>query len=131
MRKALLVLSALFAIGCATTEFRTYEGWDNIIEGQGGTKTVVDGIDFWEDGDPPRRYKILGYVTDERTDGGLQRAGLPHDIAAKAKEVGAQAVILTGQDSRVTGFQKVPYGGVRVNQKNSTHFAVVKYLPDH
>jgi hypothetical protein len=42
--------------------FRAFEGNGSLIEGKGGTKTVVDGMEIWDNGDPPRRFSILGYL---------------------------------------------------------------------
>jgi hypothetical protein len=94
--------------------FLSYDGWDSVQQGQGGEKKVVAGVDFWMQGSPPRRFKILGSI-----DGAARRGGLvgrisfsrPEDSVAKqARDVGGDAVILT--DAR------------------GPHYLVVKYLPD-
>jgi len=98
----------------AGTGFLTYDGWDSVQQGRGGEKKVVDGVDFWMAGSPPRRFKILGTI-----DGALRKGGLvgmvsfssPEDAVAKQTlAVGGDAVILT--DAR------------------AANYLVVKYLPD-
>lgn len=92
-----------FLLGACHTTFQPYEPADNSFKGQGGTKLVIDGIDFWENGTPPRRYRILGIIDDSRPSGPLPMASLQSDIAAKAQETGGDAVILMGADSQITG----------------------------
>ena len=61
---AILLLSLALAAGGISTvaaqEFLPYEGKNAVQEGDGGTKKVVDGVDFWADGAPPRPFKLLG-----------------------------------------------------------------------
>jgi hypothetical protein len=62
----LLLLSGLFlAAGCASTptptQFTAYHGTE-VFQGQGGMPRTVDGIEFWDDGEPSHRYKILGVI---------------------------------------------------------------------
>jgi hypothetical protein len=111
-----LALATLFAAPAAWagTGFLTYDGWDAVQQGQGGEKKVVAGVDFWMQGSPPRRFKILGSI-----DGAARRSGLvgrisfssPEDgVAKQTRDVGGDAVIVT--DAR------------------APHYLVVKYLPD-
>ena len=98
----------------AGTGFLTYDGWDSVQQGQGGEKKVVAGVDFWMQGSPPRRFKILGSIDGARRKGGL--GGMiafssPEDgVAKQTREVGGDAVILT--------------------DVHAPHYLVVKYLPD-
>ena len=87
-KTALAILVALFAwmsfpIGTAmaSPEFLSYESKNSIRDGQGGERKTVDGIDFWMRGDPPRRYQVIGSLTDERHKTGLigaNKSGCPH-----------------------------------------------------
>jgi len=111
-----MVAAALLAgpAAWAGTGFLTYDGWDSVQQGRGGEKKVVDGVDFWMSGSPPRRFKILGSIDGARRRGGL--AGMvsfssPDDgVAKQTLAVGGDAVILT--DPR------------------AANYLVVKYLPD-
>lgn len=74
MKKAIavvMVLASSLLAGCATTEYKAYEGKGNVIDGKGGTKVVVDGMEIWDNGEPPRKFKILGI--DDQRPGGLSR----------------------------------------------------------
>jgi hypothetical protein len=98
----------------AGTGFLTYDGWDAVQQGRGGEKKVVAGVDFWMQGSPPRRFKILGSIDGPRRKGGL--GGMiafssPDDgVAKQTRDVGGDAVILT--------------------DAQAPHYLVVKYLPD-
>jgi hypothetical protein len=63
-RKVIVVLlCAVLMASCGTIfVFKPFEGNGSLIEGKGGTKTVVDGMEIWDNGDPPRRFSILGYL---------------------------------------------------------------------
>lgn len=90
MKVFVFLLTALFSglvTSCSSTKFMEYRG-PNIVQGKGGTLRVVDGVDFWENGDPDRKYKILGVIDDSRGDGLISRIGKDSDIANKAKEYG-------------------------------------------
>src|SRR5258708_3279578 len=53
----------MLVASCGTLfAFRPFEGNGTLIEGKGGTKTVVDGMEIWDNGEPPRRFSILGYL---------------------------------------------------------------------
>ena len=112
-----------------------------MIEGQGGTKKVVDGMDVWTNGDPPRRFRILGIIDDERPGGLIPMAGLKHDIVKKAREHGGDAVILLSSSSQLAGYYTAAtaqfYGNSATSfgsattvplTKRTSKFVVIKYL---
>ena len=98
-----LGVALLLMAGCATTVFKPFEARINSFEGKGGTKTTVDGMDIWDNGDPPRRYKILGILEDERPNGPIAMASLMSDIVQKAKEAEGDAVIQISSESQLAG----------------------------
>jgi hypothetical protein len=59
---ALLVTTVLLC-GCSSTKFTEYHG-SEVFQGKGGTMRSVDDIDFWEHGDPDRKYRILGIIEE-------------------------------------------------------------------
>ena len=76
-----------------------------MVEGHGGTRKVVDGMDVWTHGDPPRRFQVLGIIEDERPGGVIPMAQLEHDIVQKTRQNGGNVVILVSSashSSRVT-----------------------------
>lgn len=143
---------SLYCIGAAViavaspaigkTKYETYEARNSVVEGQGGSRTTKDGVDFWTTGDPPRRYQILGIIRDNRGTGPLHGAAIGSaGIAKKVREVGGDAAILLNQNTAVKGIfsqgQASAYGnqaygsGIAIPiQERFTTFAVVKYLPD-
>lgn len=118
----------LFA-GCASTEYRAYEGKDNIVQGVGGTKDVTDGVEFWMTGTPPHKYKVIGIASGAIGSGYGADGIIQSSIAGKVKELGGSAaVLITGNTSGPTvgmvyGNAMMMGGGVRELQ-----FAIVKYL---
>src|SRR5437870_12522601 len=102
-RLFLILVMALFCAGCASTDFQAWEGRNSVIEGHGGTRKVVDGVDIWTTGDPPRRFRILGILDDERPGGIIPMAELKHDVAKKARERGGDALIVISSSSQLAG----------------------------
>jgi hypothetical protein len=95
---------AVACVGCANTEFQTWEGRNSVVEGRGGTRKVVDGMDVWTYGDPPRRFQVLGIIQDNRPGGIVPMAQMKHDIVAKARQSGGDAVILVSSQSQLAGY---------------------------
>lgn len=129
--------------GCASTQFKAYEGRGNVIEGRGGTRVVVDGMDIWENGDPPRKFKVLGLIEDERPGGIIPMGQLQGDLVKKAREVGGQALIKINSQSQIMGYQTSGYASANTlgsstrstgtattiaARKNFATFAVIQYL---
>jgi len=77
-----------------------------IKDGQGGERTTIDGTDIWKQGDPPRRYQILGAITDERCNcNALFRkviSALDSDIAKATKAAGGDAAILQSESNMIS-----------------------------
>ena len=92
---------------CASTEYSTYEG-NAIRTGTGGTKKVVEGIDIWDSGSPPRKFKVLGVVRDSRSTGPLGQMNFYKTLAAQARAQGGDAVIIVGSRVRHTGSFTTP-----------------------
>lgn len=135
---ALMILAA-----CATTEFKPFEAKDNLFEGKGGTKTVVDGMEIWDNGDPPRKFKVLGIIDDERPGGVIPMSKLRSDMVAKARETGGDALVQLGNQSQISGYYTSGSGSARTYgssataygssttvpvRRNVAKFAVIKYL---
>lgn len=142
--------------GCATTEYKSFESKNNLFEGTGGTKIVVDGMDIWDNGEPPRTFKVLGIIDDERPGGIIPMASLRGDMAKKAREAGGDAVIQLSSESRISGYYSSGTATARTTgnvtagygptatykssttaygtsttvpmKKNAAKFAVIKYL---
>lgn len=107
MRTFLLIFSLVFLSSCATTEFKPVEEKNVVFEGKGGTKTVIDGMDIWKDGEPPHKFKVLGFIFDQRSGAILPAALLYADVARKAREVGGSALIQLVNQSQAEGYYTV------------------------
>jgi hypothetical protein len=137
------------AVAMAAPQFLAYEGRNAIHEGEGGNKKALEGVDFWFNGDPPRRFKVIGVITDRRMETGIygmiRMSGLEYDIAKAAKAANGDAVILEreGEDLLgVGGFSSAYATGNRnwasgfgssIAAPIKAHLAryvVVAYLPD-
>jgi hypothetical protein len=152
-----LVVLALGASAAVADDFVAYEGKDTIQEGNGGEKKTVDGIDFWSNGAPPRKFKLLGYISDTRLRSGLigkiRMSGLESSVAKEAKKAGGDAVILVDANAETTGYvgqsntsaqasatatgntataqgHSWTTGATVAVQKQHSRYAVIKYLED-
>lgn len=102
--KKLLLIALLPLVGCVgfSTEYRPYEGTQNLYQGRGATKAVVDGMEIW-DGEPPRKYMVLGVLKDERPGAVVPMAMLRGSMVKEAKAKGGDALIDMGGSSQFTG----------------------------
>lgn len=127
----ILVIVALLASGCASTNYKAWEGKNTVFEGQGGTRNTINGIDFWENGDPPRKFQFMGIIEDDRPGGIIPMARLKGDVAREAKAQGADAVIIFSSGSQITGYI-TSFGTSTASsvplRRNNARFAVIKYL---
>jgi hypothetical protein len=158
VRTALLAVALSLSVSAVLAqEFSAFEGKNALREGEGGSKKVVEGIDFWSDGAPPRKFKLLGFVTDRRHKTGLvgmiSMSSLEKDVAELAKKNGGDAVILMASDAETVGVVGNSFGsasgtatvqGNTVNarssgwntgmaapvQKQNSKFAVVQYVKE-
>ena len=107
-------------LGCSVvlaSDFSSYEGPNAVQVGTGGEKHVVDGVDFWSNGAPPRKFQLLGFITDSRMKSGVigwfRMHGLESHIADEAKKAGGDAVILVDAEAVTKGY-------VTTTQANTT-----------
>ena len=138
----LVTLSAMLLTACAT-EFKTFEAKNNAFEGVSGTKVVVDGMDVWDNGEPPRKFKILGFIEDERPGGPIYMAQLRGDVVKKARQAGGDAVVQAVSQSQINGYYSSGAGTATSKgntttatgfnstvavRRNTSKFAVIKFL---
>lgn len=138
-----VVLAVSLVMGCATTEYKSFEGKANVFEGEGGTKVIVDGMELWDNGDPPRKFKVLGIIDDERPGGLIPMSQLRSDMVKKALEAGGDALIQLGSQSQIAGYytsgsasaygygnSATAYGSSTTMpvRRNVAKFAVIKYV---
>ena len=142
MVKNLFLLVSVFTlfVGCSTT-YQSFEGNGQAIEGQGGTKEVIDDMDVWNYGTPPYKYTLIGVIDDKRPGGPLYMSSIYRDAVSKAKEAGGDAIIIESNESEVTGSYNTGstgyvagnnvYSGASTSvavKKNYSRFLVIKYI---
>ena len=102
MKCIAIVLAIIGLSACADTEVYNYSG-SQIYQGTGGASRNVDGVELWVNGTPPRRYRIIGYITDQRLGGPLAMAGRNRGMASAARKAGGDAILLMGEQTNGMG----------------------------
>lgn len=128
MRFIIFIISAFTLVGCATVDFQPYEGKNNLYEGEGGTKIVVDGIDFWANGSPPRKYSIIGMVVSETGSGAGDESIIRSSIAGEIKKQGGDAAVQVNNNSSFSGVIRTAPGFYMTTRVRRMKFAVIKYV---
>lgn len=128
MRYVVLLILACILAGCATVDFQSYEGKDNLYEGEGGTKLVVGDIDFWVNGAPPRKYSILGTVTSEIGGGSWDEAVMRSAVASEVRKQGGNAAVEVDNNSSLTGTFHAGPGMLMTTAVSRMQFSVIKYV---
>ena len=141
MITALTIVFLLAGCASVTTEYKAFEGvqaW--IVKGQGGAKVVVDGMEIWVDGEPPRKFMILGFIDYTRDVGWMYAPPHRGDVVKKAREAGGDAVIKLNTQSQLEGFYSAggaSAGAYSVYVRNTIYdspemlmskYAVIKYV---
>jgi hypothetical protein len=97
-------LAVIWLAGCASTDYQAVESSGPLVgQGQWGTRKVVDGVDIWTSGAPPRKYRVLGVIHDTRGAGPLPMAGYYSGIAGKVKQYGGDAAIEVSSQRQYVG----------------------------
>lgn len=123
----IICLLAFVLAGCATVDFQPYEGKNNRYEGNGGTKVVVDGVEFWANGSPPRKFIIIGMVESEIGSGVGDEALIRSAVASEVKKRGGSAAIQINNNSSFAGVIRTAPGYYMAANVRRMKFAVVKY----
>jgi hypothetical protein len=111
--------AAVILCDCAPESFHWSEGQNSVVVGRGGTRKVVDGVDVWVNGEPPRRFRVLIIVGDIRPGPATSLAELERDIVKKVRKYGGDAGIIISNPSHVDPMLRVP---------ERSRFAVIKYV---
>lgn len=127
MRFIICVILACTLAGCATVDFQPYEGKNNLYEGEGGTKVVVNGIDFWANGSPPRKYSIIGMVVSEVGSGIGDEAIIRSSVASEVKKQGGNAAVQVNNNTAFSGIINTASGLYMATNVKSMKFAIIKY----
>ncbi|MDP2072298.1 hypothetical protein [Methylotenera sp.] len=127
MRLFITLFLVTLLTGCATTDFQPYEGKNNLYEGEGGTKVIVNGVEFWANGSPPRKYSIVGMVVSEVGSGIGDESMIRSAVANKVKEKGGDAAVQVTNNTTFSGILRASSGFYMATNVKSMQFAVIKY----
>ena len=128
MRFATALMLAFTLVGCATVDFQPYEGKNNLYEGEGGTKVVVDGIEFWANGSPPRKFSIIGMVVSEIGSGVGDEAMIRSSVAGEVKKQGGDSAVQVNNNNSFAGVIRTAPGFYMAAGVRRMQFAVVRYV---
>src|ERR1035441_2407602 len=143
----ILVLALALLTGCISTQFEEYRG-HAIFEGKGGSVRNVNGIDVWDVGQPDCKFKIIGYIQQEKHQKGLLSRAMASsaeesEMIDEAKKHGGDAVVFLSSTSKITGADTFSSGyatssgssatyisnsNTRVSTQENRLVAIVKYL---
>jgi hypothetical protein len=139
-----ITCSALLS-GCATGTVLKWTGQQE-FEGKGGAVQTIDGIDFYNGGEPAGRYRVLSIVQGSYYRGGdillsvLSHQKAINKLVKEAKAEGADAVVVISTQYEVLGSSTVGGGivtaqgtmnyssGTMINGVQSGSVALVKYI---
>jgi hypothetical protein len=142
-RFTFLLAVPLLCPSCTTTDFQSWEGRNSVVEGHGGTRKVVDGMDV---SDTRRSTETFPSVRHHR--GRTTWWPYPHGAVEarhrqKARQNGGDAVIFVSSQSQLAGYYTAgsasaySYGGygsafgssttVPITRRSSA-YVVIKYL---
>lgn len=105
----IVLAASLCLAGClSTTNFKSYDDGGAHYLGRGGAKEVVDGIELWTNGSPPRVYQVIGLIEDTRRKAVLPMATFKTDLVKAIKEHGGTAGIILTQGVQQLGTYTPP-----------------------
>lgn len=122
--KLILTLLSFFTFGCANTRYTEYRG-DGIIQGKGGSVRTVSGVEIWENGEPNRKYKIIGFAQDNRGEGPIANAVWDSAITKLVKQKSGDAVVFVSTTKVLSGI--ILENGV-IQHRNESKILIIKYL---
>jgi hypothetical protein len=128
LRHLLLLLVTSLLVACATIDFQPFEAKINVFDGTGGTKVVVDGVDFWANGTPPRKYKLLGIVSSEVGAGAGAESVIRTAVSVEVRKQGGNAAIEVGNNQAFAGVIRTAPGIYMAANRKQMRFAVIQYV---
>lgn len=123
MRKQVLiaVLVAAGLGGCAATRpaYVEYHGGE-VQVGRGGAMKVVDGVELWSDGSPPRKHRIIAMTTRSSNAPGSVSSRVILDV----KAAGGDAAVQVSATDKLLGVGK----GGSAEYETLYKYAIIKYV---
>ncbi|QSR84475.1 hypothetical protein [Methylacidimicrobium sp. B4] len=119
--RSLLAASGVLLLGaCTQTRYYPFVG-ANEQQGKGiAARRIVNGIDVWSDGTPPRKYEVIGVVYDSRS--GFFRDSILKDVTRKAKQMGGQGILEYQGYAATSSAGVAAVSGASGNMGNSSQF---------
>ncbi|MDF9833046.1 hypothetical protein M2103_001263 [Ereboglobus sp. PH5-5] len=114
----LITLLTVGFVGCASTNVKEYDDGGRIYLGTGGAKETKNGVDIWSEGAPPRYYRVLAMINDERNNAVIPMARFKGDVVKAVRKQGGDAAIIITQGISQMGSYSVP--GVSTTNYNAT-----------
>lgn len=102
----LVALACIGLAACIQAPIQRYEGRPEVRIGNGGAREVVDGVDIWTHGEPPRAYTNIAYTTVESPDGWIGNRMLLSRIAGRVREAGGDAALLGAERTRLSSLHR-------------------------
>lgn len=118
------IILATIICGCVNTRYTEYRG-DGIIQGKGGSVRTVSGVEIWENGEPNRKYKIIGFAQDNRGEGPIANAVWDSAITKLVKQKSGDAVVFVSTTKVLSGI--ILDNGV-IQHRNESKILIIKYL---
>jgi len=106
IKKSVILLISLALAGCASAP-----------SGKVGTSSVINGVEVWTGGPPPRPYRVIMDANRQAADGSTNYRDQEASIASEARQRGADAVIVVNTVmvvSRIDAFGGRPIMAPRV-----------------
>ena len=132
-----LLWCSILLAGCTTAEYTVFEyrNGSKIIEGEGGSKRVVAGVEIWDAGDPPHRYRIMGMIRVSDYDMATVNNSMLRAISEQVRRAGGSAAILLTSNGGMRGAVdsmawRDRRGTPQENGYRILRALVVQYLPE-
>lgn len=133
-RTSIVLLPALVAVlafsGCAsiTGTETSYKPWvgDDVYQGKGGAVEVVNGVEIWEHGEPNKPYKVIGLITQSKSDDSVNQLLFgkysQQQITDIVTKEGGDGVVVMSSKQFVSGY---------TTQMPMNQFDVARTSPDY
>ena len=123
-----ILVATTLLCGCSSPKFASYSGSEVFQGTGGGTERTVDGIQFWEHGEPARKYKIIGVIEQNHKHGHFPSFGSTDSANAKvAHEQGGEAIMIVSKNQESSSEDQDEVFG-KWSHRHSTTLVVIKYV---
>lgn len=125
-RCSIFVSAACVGLAACVAPIQRYEGTPEVRYGTGGAREVVDGVDVWTHGEPPRAYERIGYTSVESPEGWIGNRILLSRIAGRVREAGGDAALLGEARTRLESLHKAG-GQMLAENRRIVEITIIRY----